>query len=196
MTANGPLVLSEVKQYLGITGTSEDTWLNYMLGGTWAFLDAYLGRDVFPATGSTRYFECKRPWVSDDRKTLRFYADVTSIQSLTNGDGEVLAVTAWTLLGDAMPYWGVRILDNSTKRFIGYPNQIEVVAAWGAYTSAAYPLNFVALRIIQHMYQARQSGTGGALTVASRQTGIVVEPSMLPPEIIRELELYRRHGIS
>lgn len=194
--------LAELKTYLGISGSSEDTALTQVKDSVQNLIERHTGR-VFAVNPTLREFDAERPYVSRDKRTLLFYAEASGVVSLGNGCGAAALTTDdydWLSLeaDRGEPYYGIRLRKHSSQRWMSCKSQrIGVNAAWNEFTGTNADSAFhLMLDMCQYFYKARSSGRGGALTVASRQTGIVVEPGDLEPQLLRRLDMLVRHGIS
>jgi hypothetical protein len=125
---------ADVKTYLGVTGSGDDTLIGTLVTAAQSAIDAYFRR-TFEASDSTRYFD---PTVDVRGRTLLLVADLCAITSVTNGNGN--AVTLYvTEPRNTTPYYALTIKSNAAENWTYSTtpeNSIAVVGKW-AYSATA-----------------------------------------------------------
>ncbi len=124
--------LAQLKAYLGITLTTEDTVLQQFLDGAVKEFERDCNR-VFVAVSAAREFLAVDPWVTMNGRRLTFFADLTAVTTLVNGDGASIPVTDYELLPvSGAPYDSLVLYEESGYRFTGVGlTPITLTATWG-----------------------------------------------------------------
>jgi hypothetical protein len=177
--------LSELKTYVGATGTADDTILQDCIARATALINIATNRVFEAPVDATRYF-----YVGEDTSGtfLVFDADLCAVTSITNGDGT--AVTAYlTLPRNETPYYGVRLKSGGWNGDINHP--ITVVGRW-AYSVVA-PLDVVqaAVRLAAWLYRQKDTNADLDRPVVSPD-GATLMPSKLPADVLAILRPYYR----
>lgn len=124
--------LSDLKTYLGISGTGDDALLTDILDRTTAAIDRYTGRVFAVTANSTRYFDA---WRDVDGYTLRLDTDLAALTTVTNGDGVVVTVGQyWTLPRNGTPYYALELKGSAGVAWTyttDPENAISVSGKWG-----------------------------------------------------------------
>ena len=80
--------VSTLKQYLGITGNTDDALLSSLITRAQAAIDTYTGRTFEASADTTKYFDCLPPYVHGYELTWTTLGlDLCQITSVTNGNG-------------------------------------------------------------------------------------------------------------
>jgi len=183
---------TDLKAWLSIDGAGEDTELGKVVNGVIGFVERYTGR-VFVAAAGTRTFEADAPYVNRDRRRLNLLADLVSVTTLTNGDGNVLSSSDYTLYPQyGPPYYEIQLDRRGVKVFQDSVQAISLLGSWGFSSSCPAAVFEMILELCQFDYQALHSGSGGVNLIASRQTGLVVAPDAFPPRLREMLDQWRR----
>lgn len=161
---------SDVKAYLGITGSGDDTLIDAFVAAAQAAVDQYYLRTFEASTNTTRYFDAVRD-VQGRRLTLD--RDLCSINSITNGNG--VAVTAGqytTYPRNDTPYYAIDILKSSGINW-EYEDDSEgaiaVSGKWAYSLTAPYPVVHLTKWLAAFMYRSKDNvpQTGGGAPVAA-----------------------------
>lgn len=183
---------TRLKLYLGITETTDDTLLGYMITAAQAAIDSYC-RQTFEASGdTTRYFD----GVENVRgRTLYLDAPLCAITTVTNGDGNTISssyyvkeprnTTPWyalTLKSDAGLAWTY----TSTPE-----NAISIAGRWAYSTSAPNDIVQVCTRLAGYLYRQRTNASDLDRAIAIGNNAMLL-PADLPRDIQKLLAPYRR----
>lgn len=185
-------VLADLKAWLGISATSEDTTLTTLLNSAVAFVERYTGRSFVAAAG-TREFPVRPPFVSKDRFRLWVAADLINVSTLVNGDGTTLSSGDYYLESPNMqPPYNVIALERSSATVFYSTNgdRISVSGDWGYSANCPDDVFGVILSICAEEYRRKVSG-GGTVNVASRSSGVVLAAGSLDQVQRLILEGYR-----
>lgn len=190
-------VVANFKTWVGISGVGDDTLItDWLLPAAQDFVEKYCNR-VFKSASATRYFPVVPPFVDAKRRTLWFYSEVTSLTTVTNGDGVVISSADYSLRPHVAPYHRIDLNSNAGYWWTdgGTGDDIAIVGHWGYSTVPPAVVFDAILQIAEHLYIARQSGGGGSVFTASHQTGAIVLAASLPKDVIEMLDPYRRRSV-
>lgn len=187
---------SDLKTYLSISSSSEDTFLGTLLDGAKNFCEQYTGR-VFVSASSAKSFPVRRPYVTGRGLILSTFQEFTALTSITNGDG--VAVNVTTELDkhpiDA-PYYQIRLRIHAGKMFTdgGSSTPIAVTATWGYSASCPKAVFDAIVELAANMYRRRSTGAAGAAQFVGSQ-GIAVQPADVPATVMSVFDLFRRSRV-
>lgn len=176
---------AELKAYLGISGTSDDTLLAALITRAQAAIDSYCGR-TFQAASGTRYYD----WRDVDGDTLYLDADLVSVTTLTNGDGTEIAETEYVLEPrNGTPKYAIRLLSTSAWS-VGVDEEIAVAGQWGWSESPPADIVQATIRLAAYMYRQKDATTFDA--TAFTDVGVMTIPQGIPKDVLALLQPYRR----
>lgn len=180
--------ISDLKTFLGVSGTSEDGLLTDLLAGAVGLAERMCGRKFVPST-ETRKFRSARH-LTERGKRLNLFCDLVSVTTLTNADDVVISASDYMLIDLAAPYYAIRIHSTSPYVFQGVVRDyVTVAGSWGF---AACP-DAVFSAIVEIAATAyRQRVSGSAPVGVAQGSGVLLAPAALPPLAIKQLEGYRR----
>lgn len=190
--------LAELRAELKLSAgeTVDDTLLTNYLARAQAFVEsAECCNRVFEAgADSTRYFDVGR---DTDGTTLRLDYDLAATPTtVTNGNGEVIASTAYVLEPrNVTPYYAIRL-----KATSGYvwsygddpDNPIVIVGKWAYSTSAPTRIKTATLLLAKWMYQQRANQSADADRTIVSGDGMIILPSALPKVFWDMVSGYKR----
>lgn len=174
--------LSELKSYLGITGSSEDTLLGLLLDSANDFVLGYICREIESAT-FTEYFD--GDWQTEI--LLKNYP-VTSITSFEYNSG-TLNTPVWTTVDPTLyknsPNTGKIFL--SFYKIRGFQNYKVVYVA--GYTTIPWDIKLATLKIASGYYNTRSSD--GIKSEGVAGDSIVFDTSEIASDVLVILNNYR-----
>ncbi len=183
------LSAADLKSYLGIAVTTDDTLLGQILTRAQAMIDTYTGRTFEAAADSTRYLDA----IEDvtDSQTLFLDRDLCAITSITNGDGVAVGATEYTTRPrNNTPYYEI-VLKNSSNKFWTYDQDpdkaITIVGKW-AYSATA-PADIVQAMVRLASYIYRQKDNAGDL---DRPVIVGNNTTLLPAQLPKDIEMILR----
>ncbi len=144
------LTLADLKLYLGISGTAEDTLLTALLAAAQAAVDAYCDRTFEADADSTRVFEAGR---DTNGNLLYLDHDLCQVTSITNGDpaATVLTASAYRLEPADPPYLVVRLRDDT---LVAWEGEISIVGRWAYSLSAPEVIVQATREYTAYLYRA------------------------------------------
>lgn len=161
---------SDVKTYLGITGSGDDALIAALVTAAQAAIDQYFLRTFEASANTTRYFDAQRD-VSGRRLLLD--RDLCAINSVTNGNGSTVTSSQYvTYPRNDTPYYAIQLLSSSGIAWEWEDDPEGAIAVSGkwAYSETA-PVTVVQLTkwLAAFMYRAKDNvpQTGGAVAVAA-----------------------------
>lgn len=187
---------TQVKTFLGISSSGDDTTIGYIVDGVTDFIERYCGRSFVDAAAQTIKVMPEYPNLLGRRELLIKDWDVVSVTSITNGDGET--ISDYTLLPlNGPPYYKIEIdLDAGQvwNRGSDGAGVVTIVCTTGYASAVPNDIYLAFIQLCAWLYRARSAGAGGAVTTATRE-GLTIAPSEIPPNIRETLDLYKRqHG--
>lgn len=195
---------AQLKSYLGITSSSDDTLLGDAITRAQAMIDTFCKRHFEPesahgpAASHTHYFtpltERDGGDLLDDY-TLNLNHDLAELTSITNGDGTTIPINQVVLLPmNTIPTNFIRI-KSSSSYFWTYNDSPEgAVAIAGKWSySLDVPADIVAatLRLAAYLYRQRE-GTPDSDRAVLSADGVVLAAPRIPSDITAMLTPYIR----
>lgn len=182
--------VDELKDYLGITVTTDDALMQSLLDRATHAVKTYTGRE-FEAVVKTRYFEDNA--VADD--TLWVDDDLYSVTTLTNGDSSSTAIpsTEYWLIprNDGPPYQGIRLKATSTYTWECDTDYFIIVAGkWGWSNVVPPDVQHATIRWAGYLYQQKDSPIYD--TQIFPEAGVATIPSGIPADIRKLLDPFVR----
>jgi uncharacterized phiE125 gp8 family phage protein len=173
----GYATLAQVKQYLGITGTSEDALLTRLIDAASAAIDRYTGRRF---TASTATKQVHRDHIAGD--TFFLPDDLQSVTQVVTDEGDVL------LPADFVPFYPptrvLRVKASAQDWSIEYT--ADVTGQWGFSAAPPDDIVQVCVRLASWMYRSKDAQV---FDVAG-QEGVNALNTRLPRDIAQMLDPY------
>ena len=172
--------LSELKSYLGITGTGEDTLLTTCLDGATKAIESHTRR-VFQATSGTREY------LYNGRKKIILDEDLYSLTSLKlNGT----SVTEYRLFPvETTPKsWIVVYEIPSSVVWNTYEQTWEVTGLWGYSATPPHDVKLACLRWAGYLYRLKDAQVFDAAYMEG--VGQLVIQKGIPPDVAKLLQSY------
>lgn len=189
---NGYATLSELKTYLGISGTTDDARLELAIEAASRAIDTECARQFF-ATTATRYFETDDPLRCDLDDDLHA---VTSIAYDSTGrrDYTTLAGSDYELDPEAAPYRSIHIAPGANVAFpIDQRRGVRVIGAWGYCATGSQPQAITrACLLLATRYFKRKDAAFGIL--GTPELGYM-RVTARDPEVRALLNPYRRYEL-
>lgn len=183
--------LSNLKTYMGVSGSGEDTNLATALAGAIAYVEKECNMQ-FVQTTETRSFRVRYPYVFANGRKLETYEWFDTVTAITNGDG--VAITGYNLVPDNGPQYHAVELHPGETRFNdgGSGGKVQIAASWDVDTPDDV---FRAIMDVARLdYFGSKQGVSGVVQGSSRQSGMTVVPGEYPRNVMRVIELHRRGG--
>jgi hypothetical protein len=182
---------SDVKTYLGITGSGDDTLIAALCVRAQALVDRYCNRTFEAASNTNRTFDAVRD-VSG--RVLYLDEDLASINTITNGDAT--SVTSGQYVTEprqTTPYHALRLLAsaNIAWTYTTDPeNAITISGKWAYSTAAPADIVHAAIRWAAYLYRQKDASTYDV--TAAPDLGVITVPQGIPADIEKMLAPYRK----
>jgi hypothetical protein len=180
--------LDQVKAWIVTAG--DDTNIRFILDGIIAAVEQYCGRSFITNT-VTQEYPARAPYVTQSRTLLTMFEDLTSVTSLTNGDGTVIAAADYELIPpDGPPYYQIRLKPQSGEIFQEDTDGTLIELVGNLAYSATCPDDiFTAiLNLVDLTYAGKQDGAGTSVTAQ----GVIIDKSVWPKSITDILDRRKR----
>jgi len=182
----------DVKNYLGITESTDDVLIADKVEAAQAAIDAYTHRTFEASADSTRYFDAVGRHIMG--RTLYLDADLCSITTVTNGDDVVISSSEYTTRPkNETPYYAIKILGSSGKLWTyadDYEDAISITGRWAWSTTAPDDIKDACVRWASYKYRQKDAQM---YDVTAIEAGVVVRPFGVPPDIQAMLAPYVKH---
>lgn len=191
---NGYATLAEVKAALRITDTIDDSLLEMAIESASRLLDSYTARSFYTSgTATARYFAADNDFVCqiDDATSI------TEVASDASADGSydtIWATTDYELLplngrvdGLAVPYNGLRAIQDYTFPYLNGEGLVKVTAVWGW---ASVPIAIKQACVIQssRIFKRLDSPLG---VLSSPDLGFMRVGSQIDPDVRQLVDPYK-----
>ena len=201
------ITTAQLKSYLGITVSTDDTELGYIADRVTAAIDAYCHRhfepesDHGPAASHTHYFT---PLLEVDGgdlldwQTLNLRHDLAELTSITNGDGTAIAAGDVVLLPlNVKPTSFIRIKSgiNKTWAYTTSPEgAVQVAGKWSYSLDVPEDVKAAALRWGAHLYRLRTGATSVPADITISADGSAFASNRIPSDVAQLLRPYIRRS--
>ena len=186
---------STLKQYLGITTSTDDALLTSLIARAQKAIDTYTQRTFEAASDTTKRFDCLPPYVSGYELTwVPLGLDLCQITSVTNGNGVTVTASQYvTMPINTTPYHGLRLKQNSGVTWDytdDWEASITIVGRWAYSITAPADVVQACIRLAAYYYKQKDAGTFD--TVAVPEAGIITVPQGMPRDVQIILNPYRK----
>lgn len=183
--------LAEVKLYAGITTTNDDVLLEQCITRAQRAIDTYCKRTFEALSDTTRYFDA----VADvNGRLLYLDHDLTSVTSITNGDGTTVGASNYVLVpANYWPAFAIQLKSSSnvTWTYNDTPeNAIAVVGRWAYALTAPADVVQACVRLAAWFY--RQKDNSADIDQLTTVGGAVLVPPGVPKDVQALLKGYIR----
>lgn len=183
---------NELKTYLGITGSGDDTLFGELLDRATAEIEQFTGRQFAVASDTTRYFDAIGSHIGGG--VLYLPGDLCSITTVTNGDDtEVNSDEYTTLPRNATPYYAIRLLSQSGVTWTyssEWMDAISITGRWGYSTTPPDDIVHACVRLAAFYYRQKDAQLADVTAI---EAGTVIRTPAMPAEVKQVLTRYVRH---
>ena len=186
---------STLKQYLGITSSTDDALLTSLIARAQSAIDTYTQRTFEASADTTKYFDAVRPHVNGallSWETLGL--DLCAVTTVTNGDSTTVSSSNYvTEPRNTTPYHGLRLKANSGITWTydtDWEGAISITGRWAYSTSAPDDIAHACIRLAAFYYKQKDAGTFD--TVAVPEAGVITVPQGMPRDVQIILNPYRK----
>ena len=201
------ITTAQLKSYLGITVSTDDTELGYIPDRVTAAIDSYCHRHFEPesahgpAASHTHYFTPMLETQGGDLLdwyTLNLNHDLAELTSITNGDGTSISVNDVVLLPlNVTPTNMIRIKSASGKFWTwnGSPEgAVQVAGKWSYSLDIPADVKAAALRWGAHLYRLRTGATSVPADITVSADGSAFASNRIPSDVAQLLRPYIRRS--
>ena len=201
------ITTAQLKSYLGITVSTDDTELGYIPDRVTAAIDSYCHRHFEPesahgpAASHTHYFTPMLETQGGDLLdwyTLNLNHDLAELTSITNGDGTSISVNDVVLLPlNTVPTNMIRIKSASGKFWTwnGSPEgAVQVAGKWSYSLDIPADVKAAALRWGAHLYRLRTGATSVPADITISADGSAFASNRIPSDVAQLLRPYIRRS--
>ena len=192
-------------QYKDIDGATDDAFIALALQASQDVIEGPgrgIGRVVLADTDTTKYFDANGDSVDGADLWVSDRGDLSSITTLTNGDGEVLTINTHftgyprTLTQNEPSYMRLRMLSSASKTWIyttDPENAISILGKWGMWSTVdAVPDVFKVsvMELAAFTMETRKSQVFD--TVAIPDAGVITVPNGFPVTVTNRIMGWKR----
>ena len=187
---------STLKQYLGITTSTDDALLTSLIARAQSAIDTYTQRTFEAATDSTKLFDCLPPYVYGyELSWATLGLDLCQITSVTNGNGVTVSASNYvTMPINTTPYHGLRL-----KQYSGvtwdytddWEASIAIAGRWAYSVTAPADVVHACVRLAAFLYRQKDNASDTDRPILAGD-GNVIMPSTLPRDVLSMLQPYVR----
>lgn len=189
---------AQVKSYLGITTTGDDTLIGNIIPRAQAFIDQYTNRAFEVTSNTSRYYTVGE---DTDGAWLHINDEIASISAIvTNADatsgGTTLTTGQYiTAPRNFGPYHGIKILSSSNLDW-DYTNNAEMgvklTGKFGYSTGVPSDIEHAAIRMAAYYYRQKDAQVFDVTAIPD--AGVITVPQGLPADVVRILNRYKRRA--
>jgi hypothetical protein len=180
---------TQVKTYLGLTVSSDDTLLGTLLLAAQKTIETHCGRVFEADTATVRYFTLAD--LDRDSGVLWLGGDLCTLTAVTNGDGTTVATGDVQTMPINTPPWYALRINPAVGVFTSGQNTADRIAITGKWAySASAPADIVqaTIRMTAFLYRARENGGDTDRTVFAGNA--TLSPQALPVDVQAVVRAY------
>ena len=179
------LTVANLKLYLGISDTTEDTLLAQLIDRSQSYIDTHTHRNFESAADTIRYFDAKAD-VHERGTLLMLDEDLLSVTTLTNGDGTTVDPSSYVLLPpNENPKYAIKLTVASGLYWTYEDDHINAISIEGRWGYSLTPPNDIVHAIVRlSSYLYRQKDNAGEFD----RTVLAGNSTLLPTQIPRDIE--------
>lgn len=180
--------LSQVKNYLGITVTSDDGLLTEIIARAEGIIDARTGRH-FEAETDTKYFGAD---ALDGALLYLWGYDLLTVTELTDGSGAVVDPINYRLEPrNSTHSYVIRLLNGMTWNLTDGDAEVTVTGTWGYSQTAPEDVVHACVRLSAFIYRQKDTSADVDRPLITGD-GVTIMPSGVPKDVMSILDGYRR----
>jgi uncharacterized phiE125 gp8 family phage protein len=195
--SNGYATLAQYKAYQRITSTDviDDAFIETAIEAASRHIDSQT-RQIFYASTETRYFDTPASGGGE----ILFDAPLSSVTSVTNGDGNTVTTTDYYLLPtNGTPKYAIGLKDVSSQGWTlstvnNSQSAIIIVGVWG-YSAVPQDIYLACLELTKAFY-SRRFGENMTMKTIITAAGVVQVPDGVPDWVAQVLISNMRLGFS
>jgi hypothetical protein len=176
---------SELKTYLGVTGSGDDALLETLLDRATSLIDTYTGY-TFAAVAATRIYQ------SDNLYGDTLYLDslLISVTKVTDGQQNEICSDSYVLLPRSGPrYHAIKLIDSSWNE-ADNGDVAQITGTWGWSETPPDDIVHACVRLAAFLY--RQKDAQVFDVAAFPEAGVITLPRGIPADVKLILDKYTR----
>jgi len=190
------ITIAELKEYLQITGDTEDHILEDAIEDAQQQIDNYRGRTFEASADSPRRFVVGKDTKGD---TLSLDEDLAAITSIVtnadNGSGGITLVAAdyYTYPLNRTPYYKIKLAASSSRAWEYTYNPeagITVTGKWAYSLTAPNDIRRACRRLAAYNYKMRDAQVFDV--TALPEQGALIIPKGIPADVVKILDAYKK----
>lgn len=179
--------LAQVKEYLGVTGATDDALLSRLIDAAGAAIDAHCGRSFVASAPSTaRAFSIDR-WARD---VIFLTDDLRVLNSVTTDAGDSYTAAQFTFPVPSR----VLFLKSGTPQPSADARFVTVTGTWGYTASPPDDVRQACIRLAGYYYRAKDAQAYDVLGMT--ETGVMRVSAEMPRDVRDILSPYVAGGIT
>lgn len=188
--------LTDLKEYLGITSTKQDTLLTRCIETAQREIETYTLK-VFENsdTASTKTFDANNEYISKDGYSFTIPYDLRSLSEITIDSNDVSSYIISYLSFDGIIY-ELGIMGTSPYTFKDYStsfyNTISITGTWGYSTTPPADIENACITLAQYIYQRKDTTITGDRALLPNNSNSVALTYSMPIDVKTTLDRYRR----
>jgi hypothetical protein len=188
--------VADLKSYLGLANTGDDTLLAAMLARASQAVDTYTRRTFAVSGDTTRYYDAIGEHIVDGRVLLLDH-DLCSVTTVTNGDGNTISSTYYTLVPrNETPHYAIRLKDTYSSLWTyttSWEDAISITGRWAYSLTPPDDIVQATLRWAGYIYKQKDAQVFD--TTAIPDAGVIQIPAGIPADVRLLLRPYKRVNI-
>ena len=181
---------SDVKTYLGITASTDDTLITALIARAQAMIDRETGTTFEASSDTTRYFDAVE---NVNGRYLLFDRWCAAITTVTNGDStEVTSAEYVKEPRGSGPYYGIKLLGSSTQAWTyttDAENAISVLGKWAYSATVPADIAHATIRLTAFLYRQRENANDIDRAVVVGNATVL--PAQLPADVMHIIAPYK-----
>jgi len=194
---NGYATLSELKSYVSIGDTDDDTELEAAIESASRSIDAYCGRFFYSSVAATYTYTAG----STGKLHVDDVRTITTLKTDTAGDGTYSTSWAGTdfllepanAVNDGRPYTSITVRPTGANRFTSVLNGVQVVGDFG-WATVPKPVHQACIRLANLFFKVAKEGAAPIITMDGSTIGM--SSRYMDGHVQVLLNPYRRGGIA
>lgn len=189
---------AEVKTYLGITESGDDTLIGSLIDRATGIINRYTGRK-FEASVSTARYYTRHAVDRLDSSVLLVDEDLLTVTELLNGDDATTTISSgdywlypFNASAEGAPYWGIKLKEDTDHDGWEFDTdgRVKVTGTWGYAATVPDAIKHATIRLAGYLYRQRDSQVFE--TTADPMTGQMIIPPGMPKDVRLILDGYKR----
>lgn len=189
---------AEVKTYLDISGSGDDTLIGDLITAASRWLDDETHRTLAHDADTTVYIDAYGEHIDGTTLWISDFGDLCAITTITNGDSAEVTSAQYTTYPKTVTsreptFKRIKILASSGKYWTftdDWESSITIEGRWSVWATVPDQLNHHAKRLAAYAY--RQKDAQVFDTIAIPDAGVITAPAGFPVDVARFVRTWRK----